>query len=123
MGVAVKRKTEAAVLNFQKALGYLRDHVGDLGLIQIIMLVEIFENDGITQHELQKNLNLLQGTVSKNCRRFATAQVKDPKTGEKHEVGLDLIKLRPDPQEYRRLACYLTSKGKQIKRNLYNFLL
>lgn len=110
------------VKNLQRSLAFLRTAVGELGLIQLIMLLEIFERDGITQYELAEDLGLLQGTVSKNCRRFATVEKHDRKTGETFLEGMDLIKLRPDPHEYRRLACFLTGKGKQVKHQLYQHL-
>ena len=104
------------------ALELLRTTIGDLGIQQIIMLLTIFEHDGITQHELCEKLNLKQGTVSKNARRMSVVEINNPKTGEKRLEGMDLIALRPDPQQYRRLACVLTSRGKQVRTLFYRAL-
>ena len=109
------------VLMVRDALDLLKTSVGDLGLIQVLMLLTIFENDGITQHELAEELGLNQGTVSKNCRRFAAMMVRDPRTGQDMYKGMDLITLK---QQYdsRRKGCFLTVKGKGVKRNLYKAL-
>ena len=98
------------------AINYLRITVGEMGIQQLLMLITIMEEEGITQIEIAERFDFQQGSVSKNCKklsRYTTTQ-----RGQEVVVGMDLIKLIPDPKMYRRLGCWLTARGKQIKKEL-----
>lgn len=101
---------------------FLRRALGELGIVQLNMLIEIFKQDGVTQYELGERLNYKQGTVSKNARRFALVEVTDHKTGEVRKEGMNVITLRPDPVEYRRLACHLTDYGKSLRNTYFSLI-
>ena len=101
------------IKNMLNALDFLRMTFGDIGHQQMMILLSVMNEEGISQMEIVERYGLKQGSVSKNMRRLATHEGPDGKV-----TGLDLIEMKPDPVRYRRLALYLTSRGKQIKRRL-----
>ena len=98
------------------AINLLRIVVGDIGIQQMLMLLTIMNEEGITQVELSERFAFQQGSVSKNCKRLSIE--KYLKDGKEVVSGMNLIKLCPDPKRYRRLGCWLTPKGKLIKKEL-----
>ena len=99
-----------------KALEYLRAAVGELGIQQMLMLLTIMDEEGITQSDLAERFNFQQGSVSKNCKRLS--RYTTTRQGQEVVMGMDLIKLIPSVTQFRRLECHLTSRGKQIRKLL-----
>ena len=105
-----------------RAMDFIRTTVGELGLQQMMILFTVFEKEEITQYEITERFNFQQGSVSKNCKKLSTYETVDIRTGEKLTMGLDLIKLIPSVNEYRKLECHLTNKGKNVRKLLLEML-
>lgn len=101
---------------FTKAIEFLRVAVGEVGFQQLLMLVTIMDEEGITQIEIAERFEMQQGSVSKNCKRLS--RYTTTRQGQEVVMGMDLIKLIPDPNHYRRLGCWLTAQGKSIRKQL-----
>jgi DNA-binding MarR family transcriptional regulator len=108
----------AEFLTLVGALDFLRVAVGELGIQQMMILFTVFHEEGITQHDLVERFQFQQGSVSKNCKKLSTYQSTDPRTGEKILLGAGLLRLTSSPEEYRKVECHLTAKGKTIRRQL-----
>jgi DNA-binding MarR family transcriptional regulator len=104
--------------NMVAALDFLRVAVGELGLQQLMIILSVFDEEGITQHEITERFHFQQGSVSKNCKKLSTYEVTDPRTGDAITLGLGLIRMISSPDEYRKVECHLTPKGKNIRRQL-----
>jgi len=84
--------------------------------IDIILLVA--QRQGITQTEISEILNMPQGSVSRNCKKLASAYSER----EQGMVGLDLLENRTDYViDSRRHAVYLTKKGKEMVKKMQTF--
>jgi DNA-binding MarR family transcriptional regulator len=108
--------------NLVAGLDFLRVAVAELGLQQMMILFTIFENEGITQHDLVERFNFHQGSVSKNCKKLSTYEIVDPRTKEPITAGLGLIRLQSATNEYRKVECHLTAKGKNVRKQFYRAL-
>ena len=100
------------------ALSFLREEVGELGIQQMLILLTVMSEEGITQIEMAERFGFKTGSISKNCKRLS----KITHDGKENIHGLGLIKLVPDPQKYRRLGCWLTPKGLKLRMNLISTL-
>ena len=104
----------------EKAVKFLRNAVaGDMGLQQVLLFIEVAKHgdDGITQTDLSDILRLSQAVVSRNCRMLARIG-KVNSRGERIIVGHDLVEMRPDIFEGRRLNVRLTTHGQQVYNGL-----
>lgn len=96
---------------FEKMIGAVRELVSpDFAISQLHLFLAVCQEDGITQTELAKRLGMPQATVSRNIIALGTSYNK--KTGQLGGYGL--VDSRPDLYERRRLACFLTEKGKKL---------
>ncbi|SHJ67336.1 DNA-binding transcriptional regulator, MarR family [Malonomonas rubra DSM 5091] len=79
---------------------------------QIAMFLRIASYEGVTLPELAEALNTTVASVSRNGKILSEYM-------EKGELkGYGLIGMRPDIRERRRLACFLTDKGRELVAEL-----
>lgn len=96
-----------------KLITFVRDKISkDFAIPQLHLFLLICEKEGITQPELAKRASMPQATVSRNVRALAKAYNKETEQIE----GYDLVDVKPDLYERRRLACFLTEKGKAVRK-------
>lgn len=89
---------------------------------QIRILLSIALDPGVTQTELAEQLDMAQSSVSRNLRSLGVYLEKNRKSGQHVSRGADLIEMRPDLLQPKRLACYLTKKGEAIIKELEDML-
>ena len=86
---------------------YVRKELSpEMPIQQLAILLEIHKKEGITMYELGMELGITPGSMSRNISALSLYI----KRGERK--GLDLVTTRPDLIERKRLACFLTAKGK-----------
>jgi DNA-binding MarR family transcriptional regulator len=85
-----------------------KDLNAEMPIQQLAILIEIQKNEGVTMYELGRELGITPGSMSRNISALSLYIKK----GEKK--GLDLVTTRPDLNQRRRLACFLTDKGRNI---------
>jgi len=80
----------------------LQDALGDLGVApgQFAPLVMLFEQDGLTQAELCRRINVEQPTMANTLDRME----RD-----------GLIRRQPDPEDRRRATVHLTDRANDIR--------
>lgn len=105
-----------SIENTIKAINFIRIAVGELGIQQMLILLTIMHEEGITQIEIAERFGFQTGSISKNCKKLSLSKTIQDSKETTH--GLDLIKLIPDPKQYRRLGCWLTARGKQIQKEI-----
>lgn len=98
-------------------LGYVRRELSpEMPIQQLAILIEIQKSEGITMYELGRKLGITPGSMSRNVAVLSLYMKK----GERR--GLDLVTTRPDLNERRRLACFLTEKGKKTMTEIMALL-
>lgn len=111
-----------AIRRLTEVVKYLRDEVNpDLALSMLLGFLLVCQKEGITQTELGERLGLTSGAISRMCKILGKFQVKEERedgTVEKVTKGLGLILLSPDIYERRRMAAWLTSRGKEVRDEL-----
>jgi DNA-binding MarR family transcriptional regulator len=96
-----------------KAVSYIRENINpDFALPQLAIFLRVAQTEGITQTELSEQLSMPQGSMSRNIKQLS--KYYDEIGGEKVMAGYDLVRVEPDLVERRRLAVYLTEKGKKV---------
>jgi len=95
--------------------GHIRSNVQpDINIQQIDILFRIGHQEGITQPELMEQTGLMTGSVSRHLAKLG--RFRNHKTGEM--VGLGLVIQSPDPENRKRLAAYLTPKGRETIKEI-----
>lgn len=89
----------------------------DLVGTQMMIFLAVCNNEGITTLELSDYLDMPQGSLSRNLKKLGI--YKNSK-GEK--AGFDLVQARPDYENRRTLAVYLTDRGRRLKAELKKIL-
>jgi DNA-binding MarR family transcriptional regulator len=106
------RLNRTGVNAFEKMISLVRGKIHkDFALSQLHLFLLICINDGITQTNLAKRATMPQATVSRNIRILG--QAYDKKSGKIE--GYDLVEVKPDLHERRKLACFLTAKGRDMR--------
>lgn len=101
----------ATVEKLREAVSFLRREVcKDMMATHIDLFLAICMNEGITQHQLGEDFAMPQGSMSRNIGTLS--RFIDKKSGKLK--GYDLIETTPDIHNRRRLACFLTKKGKMV---------
>jgi DNA-binding MarR family transcriptional regulator len=78
-------------------------------------------NEGVTIYEISKKLLMSSGAASRNTKMLSEYMESKPGKSDVKK-GYNLIQTRPDLHERRRLALFLTSKGKRVKKELERIL-
>jgi DNA-binding MarR family transcriptional regulator len=84
-----------------------------MALPQISIFLLVAEKPGITMTDISVELDMPQGTVSRNIKELTKYLDR-----YKNSCGYDLLKVEPDMEERRRFACFLSNKGKRIVSEL-----
>lgn len=102
----------------ERAMQYLRTEVdAEMPAQQVVILLTVCKEEGITQHALGERLGMLGGSVSRNVKSLSQFAVRGA-SGNLELKGAGLLDTRPD-QEYRlRMAVFLTPKGKEVIEQL-----
>ena len=101
-----------------RAFKYLREKIHkDIAFPQLTVFILVALNQGITQPELAKILKVPQGTVSRNVIKLGDLLIQD-KNGIWKDLGYNLVEQKPDIDDPRRSACYLTKKGAVVAKGL-----
>ncbi len=112
------------VKNLSRVISYIRERVNpDMALSQIDLFLQVaLRNDeGVTMRDMENILNVSQGAVSRNVKMLSKFFETDEK-GNKVLAGYDLVTVTPDLEDRRRMALYLTDRGKEVIRDLTNLL-
>lgn len=89
----------------------------DLVGTQLQLFLAICNNEGITSLDLADYMGMPQGSLSRNLKKLSL--YKDSKGDLR---GFDLITSRPDYENRRTLALYLTDKGRKLRAELKQIL-
>lgn len=102
----VKRLEQAGevLYNYTK-----RDLVGT----QLMIYLAICNNEGINMKDLAEYLEMPQGSLSRNVKKLSVYR-----NSKGNKVGFDLIEAKPDYENRRTLALYLTEKGRELRADL-----
>ena len=94
---------------YRKGNSFISKEISKFGIGsgQIMFLIELYKNDGISQEELSEILNIDKATTCRAIKKL-----------EKEEL---LIKVK-DENDKRAYKLYLTEKSKSIEYNIKNAL-
>ena len=94
---------------YRKGNSFISKEISKFGIGsgQIMFLIELYKNDGISQEELSEILNIDKATTCRAIKKL-----------EKEEL---LIKVK-DENDKRAYQLYLTEKSKSIEDNIKNAL-
>lgn len=82
----------------------------DIPLQQIIILLEVAVQPGITQAELCETVGMSPSSISRSMRMLGRYIERDADT----EKGYGLIETRPHLRDRHRQSCFLSEKGKML---------
>ena len=106
--------TKLNLSNFAKVVRFLRNELSkELPTQQLDLFLTIAEQEGVTTNELMAQLDMPQGTVSRNIKALGR-YVVDGDGGDKVVAGYDLIRIEPDIYNRKTNAYYLTKKGQEL---------
>ena len=101
-----------SIVKLEKMVALVRREVHkDFAMPQLHLFLLVCIDDGVTQPDLAKRAAMPQATVSRNMRILGRVYNKQNDQIE----GYDLVEAKPDLYERRRLACFLTIKGKRVR--------
>jgi DNA-binding MarR family transcriptional regulator len=104
--------------HFRNVINFIRKEIYmDFPLPQLEVFLLVIENDGISQSDISKRLDMPQGTVSRNVAKLSSKVIKKD-DGSYEKVGYGLLENRPDQIESRSYNVFLTDKGKQFVKDL-----
>lgn len=107
-----------SLAQFRNGIAYLRRTLNsDLPCQQVEILLVVALQPNITLTALGEELNMPQGTVSRNVKALAAYFDANKKL-----KGYDVVSTRPDVVDRNRLSCYLTSKGRKVIEELRKVL-
>jgi len=109
---------DATIERLSKCLSFVRNEINsDMALPQLAILLQVHMEEGITMVTLAKRLNMPQGSVSRNLK--ALGQWMEHGRDLK---GYNLIDLKPDLYDRKRLACFLSPHGKEVCAKLIEIM-
>lgn len=104
-----------------KVVEHLRKTVNkDFPSQHIAIFLAVAENPGVTMPELIKQLEMPQGTLSRNVKLLSRFMSHD--NGSSSLKGHDLLRTEPVPTGRHALAVYLTDKGRFLLRELQDIM-
>ena len=110
-----------SIQNFAKAIDLFQKQIKrDLPLTWIELLLKVAEagDRGAHSPDLAREIGVAQGVVSRIVKLLS----KYYDEGEGKLVGPELLLLTPDPVHRHRLAILLTTKGKELIKQLEEVL-
>lgn len=104
-----------------KVIEHLRKHVNkDLPSQHIAILLAVIQSPGITMPELITQLNMPQGTLSRNVKLLSRHIADD--NGRSRLKGHDLLRTEPAKAGRHALAVFLTENGKFLMREIQDIM-
>jgi DNA-binding MarR family transcriptional regulator len=103
------------ITKFHKALKRVRKIQSDFPASALHCLVIVMTNEGVTQLDVSKKLDLPRSTTSR-CMRLLSDRLEPGKD------GMGLIYFLADPNDTRFKGSYLTPKGKALMEELAEIL-
>lgn len=99
------------LVSLVKSIATIRQNVNaDIAISHLHVFLYVALNEGCSSPDIIKSLQMSQSAVARACRQLS----KYSETGKIN--GYDLVYQTPDAYERRRLAIYLTPKGKKLKK-------
>lgn len=94
---------------YRKGRAFISKNLADYGMGsgQIMFLLQLYKQDGISQEELSEKLSIDKGTTARSIKKL-------------EEEGF-LIRVK-DENDKRAYKIYLTDKSKENRDNVYNVL-
>lgn len=87
----------------------------DLPVQQAHILLTVADHPGITLPEISRQLDMNQGTVSRNVKVLGIyAEPSKDEKGKMVVKGHDLVYTQPDLYNRKSLAVFLTKKGEEV---------
>jgi DNA-binding MarR family transcriptional regulator len=110
----MKNNTEG----LRSVMQYVKDEIyEELTVTHLQLFLEIGAHEGITIHDIKEKLDMLPGTLSRNIRTLSEYIDEEDFTR-----GFDLVRSEPDKQHRRRMACFLTDRGRQVYSQIINMM-
>jgi DNA-binding MarR family transcriptional regulator len=107
-----------SIERLERLVRHLREKVNEeFPLQHLAILIKVAQQEGITQHQMVTELNSYSGSMSRNIKLLSQWADRDDK-GTLHIKGYNLLECRPDLEERKRMAVYLSPKGKQLMGEL-----
>ena len=104
-----------------KVVEHLRQNVNkDLPSQHIAIFLAVAENPGVTMPELIRQLDMPQGTLSRNVKLLSRFMERD--NGVSILKGHDLLRTEPVPTGRHALAVHLTENGKFLLREIQDIM-
>ena len=104
-----------------KVIEHLRKTVNkDFPSQHIAIFLAVAQNPGITMPELIQQLDMPQGTLSRNVKLLSRFMVHE--NGSSSLKGHDLLRTEPVPTGRHALAVYLTDKGNFLLREIQDIM-
>lgn len=103
------------LMKLEKALSHIRKIQSDFPASALHCLIVVMMNEGITQLDVSKKLDLPRSTTSR-CMRLLSDRLSPGKE------GMGLIDFRPDPNDIRFKGAFLTPAGHQLAKELADII-
>jgi len=104
-----------------KVVEHLRKNVNkDFPSQHVAIFLAVAQNPGITMPELIRQLDMPQGTLSRNVKLLS--RFMEHENGKSSLRGHDLLRTEPVPTGRHALAVYLTDKGEFLLRELQDIM-
>lgn len=104
-----------------KAVEHLRKNVNkDFPSQHVAIFLAVAQNPGVTMPELIRQLDMPQGTLSRNVKLLS--RFMEHENGKSSLRGHDLLRTEPVPTGRHALAVYLTDKGEFLLRELQDIM-
>ncbi|MFL9502414.1 MarR family transcriptional regulator [Rhodopseudomonas palustris] len=97
-------------------LDSFRDINPDITANQILVLLHIGGNPGITQRELAQRTGLKDGTISRICALMS-------ERGHQDRAGFSIIEIRPVPGDFRSKGQYLVGRGIKLYERVRSLMI
>lgn len=117
------RTARDALNTLDRALTYIRREVHpDIAMSHLHVYLKVCQRDGITMPEVMESLGMTTGVISRSVKKLSR-YIETDRLGNRVICGYDLVRTEPDLIERRRMAIYLTDKGKEVREGLINIMM
>ena len=104
-----------------RVIEHLRRNINkDLPSQHIAIFLAVAENEGVTMPELIRQLDMPQGTLSRNVKLLSRFMAQE--NGRTILKGHDLLRTEPVPTGRHALAVFLTDSGKFLLREIQDIM-
>lgn len=88
-------------------------------LSHLRVFMAVAKQEGITMPELLKSLEMSQASVSRIVKDLSSYRTADSGSSDSsHTKGHNILLVSPDAYHRKRLAVFLTEKGKKLKEEI-----